>query len=195
MDRALRYRSFPPKSLNGNKSKNKREKSLNFLWQLWERCLASQSVCPRWASQRVSRCCSVGPLTSASCFQPIWSAAQGFNSYQTLVCIASQGPLALFGGWNGFSSQLSIDRSRCECLRQSKANPTLARCLASLALSLSFFDVIASGWTNYNAREVWSLLGSVLLLSNLALTDTSAVHCRLGSQWDSNPPTCDWEGS
>lgn len=30
---------------------------------------------------------------------------------------------------------------------------------------------------------------SVLLLSNLALTDTSAFHCRLGSQRDSTPPS------
>lgn len=157
--------------------------------------LGITEVCPRWTSQRVSRCCSVGPLTSASCFQPIWSAAQGFNSYQTLLRIASQGPLALFGGWNGFSPQLSVDRSRCECLRRSKANPTMAWCFESLALSLAFFAVIRSGQTNDNAHEVWLLLGAVLLLSNLALTDTSAFHCRLGSQRDSTPPTCDWEGS
>lgn len=39
--------------------------------------------------------------------------------------------------------------------------------------------------------KIWMLLSSVLLLSNLTLTDTSVFHCRLGSQGDSQPP-CTW---
>lgn len=59
------------------KSKKQKEKSMNFLWQLWERCLASQSVCLRWTSQSVLWCCSIALFTSASCSKPIWSEAHG----------------------------------------------------------------------------------------------------------------------
>lgn len=52
-----------------------KEKSMDCLWQLWERCLASQSVCLRWTSQSVLWCCSIALFTSASCFKPIWSEA------------------------------------------------------------------------------------------------------------------------
>lgn len=52
-----------------------KEKSMDFLWQLWERCLASQSVCLRWTSQSVLWCCSIALFTSASCSKPIWSEA------------------------------------------------------------------------------------------------------------------------
>lgn len=54
-----------------------REKSMDFIWQLWERCLASQSVCLRWTSQSVLWCCSIALFTSASCSKPIWSEAHG----------------------------------------------------------------------------------------------------------------------
>lgn len=52
-----------------------KEKSMDFLWQLWERCLVSHSVCLRWTSQSVLWCCSIALFTSASCSKPIWSEA------------------------------------------------------------------------------------------------------------------------
>jgi len=52
-----------------------REKSMDFLWQLSEWCLASQRACLRWTSQSVLWCCSIALFTSASCFKPIWSEA------------------------------------------------------------------------------------------------------------------------
>lgn len=58
-----------------NQVHKQREKSMDFLWQLWERCLASQNACLRWTSQSALWCCSIALFTSASCSKPIWSEA------------------------------------------------------------------------------------------------------------------------
>lgn len=66
---------FHPQIPQWRQVHKQKEKSMDFLWQLWERCLASQSVCLRWTSQSVLWCCSIALFTSASCSKPIWSEA------------------------------------------------------------------------------------------------------------------------
>lgn len=74
--------------------KQKEKKSMEFLWQLWERCLASQSVSLRWTSHCVLRCCSIALFTSASCPRPIWSEA---HRVLTAINASVNSPLRHFG--------------------------------------------------------------------------------------------------